>query len=73
MAARFRLASLLIVLAAVWGYAIATDHAAPAWGASRLPSLLFGSLTAVVFSLVVICAYHAVRRRDSNSQGDSAV
>ena len=36
---RFRLSFLLAVLALVIIYAVATDHPAPAWGASQLPEL----------------------------------
>jgi hypothetical protein len=66
MVARARLATLLIILAAVWCYAVATDHPAPAWGASRLPSLLLDSVISVLFCIGGICIYHVVRRpRDS--------
>ena len=56
---RVRLGLLLGVLAALWAYAILTDHPAPAWGASRLPDLYFATIVYVSVTALAVVAIRA--------------
>ncbi len=46
-----RLSLLLAILAAAIIYAVATDHPAPAWGATRLPGLFGEVLVCLLFAV----------------------
>ncbi len=73
MVARIRLLILLAILAAIWAYAIATDHSAPAWGMSRLPALVLENFFLVLLSLAAIVTYCAVRKFRESKSNDGSV
>ncbi len=60
---RIRSGLLLGLLAALWAYAVITDHPAPAWGASRLPDLYFSTLVLVGAAALVAVMVRAWSNR----------